>query len=121
MTWWPDAPTRRRCRLALTALLLAAVPASALAQGLECDGTEGEREVRSLEFQGNDAFSDRDLALPLGAVALEPLRQRARRQRGEEERCQPETAAAPRRRIRPPLHPRAPRPPRARRAVIPVA
>ena len=76
MSWWPDAPNRRRCRLALTTLLLAALPASALAQGLECDGTEGEREVRSLEFRGNESFSSRDLALRVSTTPSDFLQRR---------------------------------------------
>jgi outer membrane protein assembly factor BamA len=76
MSWWPDAPTWRRCRLALTTLVLAALPASVLAQGLECDGTEGEREVRSLDFTGNEAFSDRDLALRVSTTPSDFLQRR---------------------------------------------
>jgi len=76
MKWWPEAPTRRRCRLALTALLLSALPASALAQGLECDDTEGEREVRSLDFTGNDTFSDRELALRVSTTPSDFLQRR---------------------------------------------
>ena len=76
MSWWPDAPRRRRCRLALTTLLLAALPASALAQGLECDGTEGEREVRSLDFRGNESFSSRDLALRVSTTPSDFLQRR---------------------------------------------
>jgi outer membrane protein assembly factor BamA len=54
----------RRWRLAaLAAVLIAAVPTLARAQGVECDDTPGEREVRSMEFRGNRAFSSRDLAL----------------------------------------------------------
>ena len=76
MSWWPDAPIWRRCRLALTTLLLAVAPASALAQGLECDGTEGEREVRSLDFRGNESFSSRDLALRVSTTPSDFLQRR---------------------------------------------
>ena len=57
-----DAAWRWR-RAALTLLLLAALPATARAQSGECDGSVGERELRSLSFRGNRAFSSRDLAL----------------------------------------------------------
>jgi outer membrane protein assembly factor BamA len=50
-------------RAALTTLLLAGAPSLARAQSGECDGVIGEREVRSLRFQGNTAFSSSDLAL----------------------------------------------------------
>ena len=58
-----SAVMRRWRGAALAAGLMAAVPTLALAQGVECDDTPGEREVRSLEFRGNRAFSGRDLAL----------------------------------------------------------
>jgi outer membrane protein assembly factor BamA len=73
---WHDATTRRRCRVALTTLALAVLPASALAQALECDGTEGEREVRSLVFRGNDAFTSRDLALRVSTTPSDFLQRR---------------------------------------------
>jgi len=76
MSWWPDAPTRRRCRFILTTILLAVLPASVLAQGLECDGTEGEREVRSLDFKGNEAYSSRDLALRVSTTPSDFLQRR---------------------------------------------
>ncbi len=57
-----DAAWRWR-RAALTLFLVAALPALAQAQSGECDGSVGERELRSLTFRGNRAFSSRDLAL----------------------------------------------------------
>jgi outer membrane protein assembly factor BamA len=76
MRWWRDATRRRRVRAALTVLALATVPASAFAQGLECDGSEGEREVRSLDFRGNQAFSSRDLALRVSTTPSDFLQRR---------------------------------------------
>lgn len=55
----------RRCWRVATLgalLLLAAAPAVARAQSTECDAAD-DREVRSLSFQGNRAFTSRDLAL----------------------------------------------------------
>jgi len=76
MSWWPDAPMRRRTRLALTTLLLAAMPTAAMAQGLACDGTMGEREVRSLDFRGNETFPSRDLALRVSTTPSDFLQRR---------------------------------------------
>ena len=52
---------RRWWREALTAALVVLLPAAARAQTSECD--PGEREVRSLDFRGNHAFRDYELAL----------------------------------------------------------
>ena len=52
---------RRWWRGALTAALVLLLPAAARAQSSECD--PGEREVRSLDFRGNRAFRDYELAL----------------------------------------------------------
>ena len=52
---------RRWWRGALTAALVVLLPAAARAQSSECD--PGEREVRSLDFRGNRAFRDYELAL----------------------------------------------------------
>lgn len=57
----PRRPARRWWRGALTAALVLSLPAVARAQSAECD--PGEREVRSLEFSGNRAFRDYELAL----------------------------------------------------------
>ena len=76
MRRWHDATTRRRCRIALATLVLAALPARGLAQALECDGSEGEREVRSLDFRGNRNFSSRDLALRVSTTPSDFLQRR---------------------------------------------
>jgi outer membrane protein assembly complex protein YaeT len=55
---WPAARQGRRCALA-GLLLLAAPPAVASAQGTSCE--DQDREVGSLVFQGNRAFSSKDL------------------------------------------------------------
>ncbi len=54
---WRGAAWRR---VALTAALVVAAPATVRAQTLECE--PGEREVRSLEFRGNAHFRSGDLA-----------------------------------------------------------
>jgi outer membrane protein insertion porin family len=54
---------RRWRRAALTALLLVGAPSIARSQSGECDGGVGERELRSLTFEGNTAFSGGDLSL----------------------------------------------------------
>ena len=54
----------RRCRrAALTLLVLTVLPSVARAQSGECEDVPGERELRSLSFRGNQAFSSRELAL----------------------------------------------------------
>ena len=63
-----SAVLRRWRRVALAAALLAVIPGAASAQGIECDGTAGEREVRSLQFRGNEAFSGRDLELRISTT-----------------------------------------------------
>jgi outer membrane protein assembly factor BamA len=71
------APVTRRCRLAALVLALAALAPQALrAQGIECDGTAGEREVRALEFRGNKAFPSRDLELRVSTTASDFLQRR---------------------------------------------
>ena len=67
---------RRWWRAALTAALVSLAPAAARAQGIDCDGTPGEREVRSLEFRGNRVFSGRDLALRVSTTASDFLQRR---------------------------------------------
>ena len=67
---------RRWWRAALTAALVSLAPAVARAQGIDCDGTPGEREVRSLEFRGNRVFSGRDLALRVSTTASDFLQRR---------------------------------------------
>jgi hypothetical protein len=62
---------------ALAAVLFAA-PHVLRAQALECDGTEGEREVRSLDFKGNNAFSSRDLETRVSTTASSFVRRRLR-------------------------------------------
>jgi outer membrane protein assembly factor BamA len=76
MTWFATAAAGRWRRAALAALMLVATPALGRAQGVECDGTEGEREVRSLDFRGNQAFSSRDLALRVSTTPSDFLQRR---------------------------------------------
>lgn len=76
MRWRRDATIRLRCRTALTTLALVAMPSVMMAQGIECDGTQGEREVRSLAFRGNKAFTSRDLALRISTTASDFLQRR---------------------------------------------
>ena len=71
-----SAFVRRWRGAALAAALVAAVPHLARAQGVECDDTPGEREVRSLEFRGNRAFSGRDLALRVSTTPSDFLQRR---------------------------------------------
>jgi outer membrane protein insertion porin family/translocation and assembly module TamA len=59
--------------LAVTAVLL---PQLLRAQGIECDGTAGEREVRSLEFRGNRAFPSRELELRVSTTSSDFLQRR---------------------------------------------
>jgi outer membrane protein insertion porin family/translocation and assembly module TamA len=66
---------RWRCA-ALMALLLSAVPSVAHAQGVECDSPE--REVRSLTFRGNKAFSSRELALRVATTSSSFVRRNLR-------------------------------------------
>ncbi len=63
-------------RVGIAALLILASAASARAQSAECDGTEGEREVRSLVFSGNHAFTGRDLALRVSTTSSDFLQRR---------------------------------------------
>ena len=64
---------RRAARAgALVALLLAAAPAVAAAQETACD--PGDVEVRSLAFEGNDAFGDDELARGIAATPSSWLR-----------------------------------------------
>lgn len=66
----------RRIVAGLAVLAAGVAPAAARAQGVECDGTEGEREVRSLAFRGNQAFSSRDLELRVSTTASDFLQRR---------------------------------------------
>jgi outer membrane protein assembly factor BamA len=66
--WWR--------RSALVALVAATMPGVAQAQGVECDGTPGEREVRSLEFRGNTSFPSRELELRVSTTASNFLQRR---------------------------------------------
>jgi outer membrane protein assembly factor BamA len=66
----------RRWRRAALAAALVVVPGAAQAQGVQCDGTAGEREVRSLDFRGNRAFSSRDLTLRVATTASDFLQRR---------------------------------------------
>jgi outer membrane protein assembly factor BamA len=63
-------------RAALLALVAAAAPVVARAQGVECDDTPGEREVRSLAFRGNHAFPGRELALRVSTTPSDFLQRR---------------------------------------------
>lgn len=63
-------------RAALAVVLAAGVPGVARAQGIECDGAAGEREVRSLAFRGNRAFASRDLELRVSTTASDFLQRR---------------------------------------------
>ena len=77
MSFRRSAVRRRRWRLAaLTALAVAAAGNGAHAQGVECDGTSGEREVRSLAFRGNRAFSSRELELRVSTTSSDFLQRR---------------------------------------------
>jgi outer membrane protein assembly factor BamA len=67
---------RRWRRAALAAAFAAALPGMARAQGVECDGTPGEREVRALEFRGNRAFPSRELELRVSTTASDFLQRR---------------------------------------------
>jgi outer membrane protein assembly factor BamA len=71
-----SALVRRWHVAALAAVLVAAGPSLARAQGAECNDTPGEREVRSLEFRGNRAFSSRDLALRVSTTPSDFLQRR---------------------------------------------
>ena len=63
-------------RIALTAALIVAVPASLRAQNAECE--PGEPEVRALEFRGNTVFRASDLALRVATTASEFTRRNFR-------------------------------------------
>ncbi len=63
---------------AWTGVFLLAAPPVARAQGIECDDTPGEREVRSLTFRGNRAFSSRELELRVSTTASGLLQRRLR-------------------------------------------
>lgn len=64
---------------ALAALLLAGGAAAARAQAVgECGEGEANREIRSLTFQGNHAFSSRDLALRVVTTPSSMIRRLAR-------------------------------------------
>ena len=76
MTLRGAAVTRRGSRGALMLALVAATPSVARAQGVECDGTAGEREVRSLEFRGNRAFPSRDLELRVSTTSSDVFQRR---------------------------------------------
>jgi outer membrane protein assembly factor BamA len=76
MSLSPSAGLRRWRLAAAAAVLMTAVPSVARTQGVECDDTPGEREVRSLEFRGNRAFSSRDLALRVSTTASDFLQRR---------------------------------------------
>ena len=67
---------RRWNRIPLALALVAAGSQGARAQGIECDGTAGEREVRSLEFRGNAAFPPRELELRVSTTASDFLQRR---------------------------------------------
>jgi outer membrane protein insertion porin family/translocation and assembly module TamA len=72
-------PATGRCRLGALVLALAVFAPQALrAQGIECDGTTGEREVRSLVFRGNQAFPSRELELRVSTTASDFLQRRLR-------------------------------------------
>ena len=68
---WRGRGASWRC-VALTAALLAMVPARGRAQSLECEA--GEREVRSMEFRGNTVFRASDLALRVATTPSELVR-----------------------------------------------
>ena len=76
MTFCGSVVARRWSRSRLMLALVVAVPGVARAQGIECDGTPGEREVRALEFRGNRAFPSRDLELRVSTTASDFLQRR---------------------------------------------
>jgi outer membrane protein insertion porin family/translocation and assembly module TamA len=76
MTLRGTAAARSWSRGALWLALVAGAPSVARAQGIECDGTPGEREVRSLEFRGNRAFPSRDLELRVSTTSSDFLQRR---------------------------------------------
>ena len=70
-------PVTRRWGFGALVLALAALTPHALrAQGIDCDGTPGEREVRSLVFRGNQAFPSRELELRVSTTASDFLQRR---------------------------------------------
>ena len=68
---------RRRGVGILALLLVLATPAVSRAQGAECEAAE-DREVRSLTFAGNRAFTSRDLALRVATSPSDLLRRTLR-------------------------------------------
>jgi outer membrane protein insertion porin family/translocation and assembly module TamA len=72
---WGSA-VRQAHRGLLVGLLLALAPVAARAQGTDCG--EGDREVRSLAFTGNRAFSSRDLALRVATTPSDLLQRTVR-------------------------------------------
>lgn len=72
------AAGRRWHLAALAAGLVAVAPGIARGQAAECDGSTGEREVRSLEFRGNHAFASRDLELRVSTTSSDFLQRRLR-------------------------------------------
>ena len=69
MTLRGSGVARRWSRGALMLALVAAAPHVVRAQGVECDGAPGEREVRSLQFRGNRAFPSRELELRVSTTS----------------------------------------------------
>lgn len=66
----------RRLASTLAALALLALPRLARAQDVQCD--PGDREVMSLDFQGNRTFSDDELSLRVNTTASSWARRRLR-------------------------------------------
>lgn len=67
---------RRAIAAGLAGVAALTLPTRARAQGIECDGTAGEREVRALEFHGNAAFSSRELELRVSTTASDLIQRR---------------------------------------------
>lgn len=63
----------RRWTAALGTLLCLGLPAALRAQSVECQ-TDDDREVRSLSFEGNRAFTSRDLALRVATTPSSAIR-----------------------------------------------
>jgi len=75
-TGGPRRLERRWWRGAATAALLLLLPSMVRAQSVECDA--GAREVRSLDFRGNRAFRDNELALRIETTASSLMRRTLR-------------------------------------------
>lgn len=77
MTWCRWGMPRRWSVAILAAALVLATPAASRAQGAECEAAD-DREVRSLTFEGNRAFTGRDLALRVATSPSDLLRRTVR-------------------------------------------